>query len=182
MLTLRQRMAHICGFLDSFTFSHFFATSCRFYNVRVGALNCRLNFRKKKKKKSNIWRLHVLASCCLANEYSEIGCFSQCALYGLMKLELLRETILLTIFLQFKVKENQKMSKGHSFEITRELLPRMLILKRRMLQKCVFPACFSCRKFFATSCRIYNVRVGALNCQENFGLKNSTFCCSDVLA
>ena len=147
MLTLRQRMAHICGFLDSFTFSHFFATSSRFYNVRVGALNCRLNFGKKN---SNIWRLHVLASCCLANEYREIGSFSQCALYGLMKLELLRETILLTIFLQFKVKENHKIRKGYIFETTRRLSTWMLTLRQRMRHICGFEVSFGFSHFFAT--------------------------------
>ena len=39
-----------------------------------------------------------------------------------MKLKLLRETLLLTIFLHYKVRKNQKMTKGPSFETTRGFL------------------------------------------------------------
>ena len=77
----------------------------------------------------------------------------QCALLGLMKLKLLGETLLLTIFLHQKVTKNQKMTKGLSFKTTRGFLTCLLTLKRRMTHKCGFLYCFSFSHFLATSCR-----------------------------
>ena len=77
----------------------------------------------------------------------------QCALLGLMKLKLLGETLLLTIFLHQKVTKNQKMTKGLSFKTTRGFLTCLLTLKRRMTHKCGFLDCFSFSHFLATSCR-----------------------------
>ena len=54
----------------------------------------------------------------------------QCALYRLMKLRLLRETLLLSIFLHQKVRKNQKMTKGLSFETTSRFLTWLLTLRR----------------------------------------------------
>ena len=45
-LTLRPRMPHICGFLDCLGFSHLLATSCCFYDLKLGSLNSELNFEK----------------------------------------------------------------------------------------------------------------------------------------
>ena len=44
LITLRQRMLHICALLHSFTFSKFSYTSCFFYIVRLISLNFGLNF------------------------------------------------------------------------------------------------------------------------------------------
>ena len=69
LLTLIPRMPHIGGFLDSFSFTHFWATSCCFYNLRLSPL------------KSEVWikevkncSLDVLVCCCAANQYWEIDC------------------------------------------------------------------------------------------------------------
>ena len=49
-----------------------------------------------------------------------------------MKLELLRETLLLTIFLHYKVRKNKKMAKRPSFETTCGSLTWLLTLRRQM--------------------------------------------------
>ena len=50
----------------------------------------------------------------------------QCALKGLMKLKLLRQTPLLTIVFHYKVRKNQEKIKGPSFGSTRRFLTWLL--------------------------------------------------------
>ena len=61
-----------------------------------------------------------------------------CGLYGLIKLELLQETFSLTIILHWKVRKNQKLTKGPSFDTTCEFITWLLTLRRRMPHICDF--------------------------------------------
>ena len=65
-----------------------------------------------------------------------------------MKLKSLRETLLLTIFLQYKVRNNQKSIKGPSFTTTRGFLTWLLTFRLRMPHVCEFLDCLSFILFF----------------------------------
>ena len=126
-------MPHISGFSDCFSLSHFLA------------------------KKSNIWRLDVLHCCCGANQYSKIACvFSKIKKKTVCTLRVnetkLQETLLLAIFLYYKVRKNQKMTKGPFFETAHRFLNCLLTLRPQMQHTSGFPDCFSFCHFLATSC------------------------------
>ena len=154
-LTLRRRMPHICSFLDCFSFSHFQDTLCHFQNAGLSSLNSGLNFGKNLRVQRNWLRFFKNFK-------------KQCALQGLMKLKLLRETLLLTIFLHQKVRKDQRMTKRPPFEITRGFLTWLLTLRRRMPHMCGFLDCFSFSHFLAFSCGFQNVGLSSLNFQVKF--------------
>ena len=65
----------------------------------------------------------------------------------------LQETLLLAIFLYYKVRQNQKMTKGPFFETAHRFLTCLLTLRPQMQHTSGFPDCFSFCHFLATSCR-----------------------------
>ena len=135
LLTVRRQMPHIFGFMDCFSFSHFLATSCQFSFVRLNSLKFWTKF----------WKTQInflMSTCtslllgskpvqpnwlCLFKNFKK-----QYTLWGLMKLILLQETLLLTIFLRYEVRENQNITKGPSFETTRGIL-NWLVMKLHLL-------------------------------------------------
>ena len=71
LLTLRQRMPDISGFLDYFSNSYFLATPCLFLSIGLSQFNYGLNFRLIQ---SNFCYLYVPLCCYTANQQSKIGC------------------------------------------------------------------------------------------------------------
>ena len=72
----------------------------------------------------------------------------QSALKGLMKLNFLRETLLLTMSFHYKVRKNQQILKGPSFESAHGFLNWLSSLRRQMPYIFCFLYCFSCSLFF----------------------------------
>ena len=93
----------------------------------------------------------------------------QCAFEGLMRLQLLRETFSLTIFLHQKITENRKMTKGRSLKTTRRLFTWILTPRRPMPHIRGLSGLFQSNHFLTPSCELQNVTLGPLNCQLNFG-------------
>ena len=71
LLTIRPRMSHICGFLDCFSFSHFFR---HFLMVLELTVNFNEFWAKFSIKQVTFCCLDVLVFYCAINQYSEIGC------------------------------------------------------------------------------------------------------------
>ena len=113
---------------------------------------------------------------CVANQstqYSHVGCVfpkkQQCMPLGLTKQKSLRQTLLLTIFLHWKVAADQKMTKGSSFETFHRTLTCLVKLRPRMPHILCFLDCYSFSQFLASSYCFYNLRLSSLNSELNFG-------------
>ena len=98
-----------------------------------------------------------------------------------MELKLLWKKFLLTIFLHYQMRQNQKMTTESPFETTRWLFTWLLTLRQRMPHTSPFLNCFTLNHIFLTSCHFQIVRLSWFNSGANFGPKKLNSCSLDVL-
>ena len=135
-------------------FSYFVFLSFAKRHVRSSHRRCSI----KKGVLKNVTKFtgqHRCQSLFFINPYVQNATYNE----RLMKLKLLRETLLLSIFLQQKVRKNQKMTKRPSLETVCRFLTCLLTLRPRMPHICGFLGCFSFSHFLVTSCRFQISRL-----------------------
>ena len=92
-----------------------------------------------------------------------------------MKLNLLPEILLLSLFLHYKVKKNQKRMKERSFGTPHGFLTFLLTLSLRMTPIGVFPDDLNFSHFSATSCCFKKKKSKFIKFCTKFYIKQATF-------
>ena len=98
-----------------------------------------------------------------------------------MKLKLLRERPLLTIFFLQKVTKNQNLTKELFFETAGEFLTSLLTLRRRLPHTWCFMNYFSFSELFTIFCPSWNIRPSPLHSGLHSKLSRWNFCRLDAL-
>ena len=141
-----------------FSFSHFVVPSCSFQKKKTKVIKFCIKIQLKKPiiLPSQCTSLVLGSNLVMQNLMHFLKIFKRrCMLSGLMKLNLLLEMVLLSIFLNQKVKANENMTKKLSFGTPRKVFTCLLTLSLRTTPLGVFPHFFSFSHFLSTSCCFY---------------------------